>query len=396
MSLWLVALLVSTLVALAAVMAAIVRGHRTYRGYEDVMWQVRRLEAFLGGTAVREGRDVVITGKFRKLGAVVRVSVAEDTPEINIRLQAVSGFTLYVTPKRDAVRRGRHHICIGDRVLDSCYVVRTDDPFYADQLLDTDAVKEVRRLCSTPLTYVAVHEGVVELSELVRPAVPIAEHVKNSLGHMAQLQEALARMPGMEPIQAWPFHRSWAFRGVLLASVVMAGLATLTLARSAKAPAAFANAVVHAGIPQAHATRISNLGDWRLAEAGDFHGEAVSWLDSAGAPPTGTIPADFSGEQAMLDTVYVLRHRRTGEWRLVVYLGTQKRFDATFPVLAAVARIPKARMSEVEWTRNPGGHDGLLIVRNLDDAGAATVLFCADGRMVSAVPRDYKAISLRP
>jgi hypothetical protein len=72
-------------------------------------------------------------------------------------------------------------------------------------------------------------------------------------------------------------------------------------------------------------------------------------------------------------------------------------YDAIFPRVDALARIPKASIAKIKWKTapqfSPDG-DALLVIQNADDPAASLVLLRHGIQTYSARPADFGQVDL--
>lgn len=396
-----IALLIIAAVSAAGVIITFVRSRTTYSGYEEIVADIRRLGSSLGGETFRDGADVVVSGSYQKLPAVVRFSNAENTPGLNIRMQAPATFKLSVVPAGAQVTEGgRILVRTTDDIFDTRFNTRTDQPTQAKMFLTRGTTGLLQRLACSKNTYLSVGSGAIELSELVIPATP-GQHAIEHLKAMLKLSEALRQMPGAETVKLVTFEREHNVAG-RIAMVAGAIVALASVFAAVKVPnqtvVSGLNATLASGILPLDAAQIPNAPQWRVAKADELDNVAVSWLRGNGEEPVSRIEGDFTGTGASREIAYLLVGP-DGSRRVVLLAGDGNRYDTRFPYVGLIARIPKDMVGSVKWLDDkvPQGitGDGLLLVRAPQDGASGMVLFLSGRGIVSAVPADYPSISLR-
>jgi hypothetical protein len=396
-----IAFLIVAAVSAAGVIITFVRSRMTYSGYGEIVGDIRRLGSSLGGETFRDGADVVVSGSYQKLPAVVRFSNAENTPGLNIRVQAPATFNLSVVPSGAQVTEGgRILVRTTDEMFDARFNTRTDQPTQAKMFLTRGVTGLLQRLACSKNTFLSVGSGAIELSELVIPATP-GQHAVEHLKAMVKLSEALREMPGAETVKLVTFERerNVAGRIAMVAGAIVALASIFAAVKVPNRPAVpGVNATLSSGIMPLDAIQISNAPQWRVAHADELDGTAVRWLRSNGGEPMGRIEGDFSGSGFGHDIAYLLV-TKDGSRRVVLLAGNENRYDTRFPYVGLIARVPKDMVSSVKWLggKAPQGvtGDGLLLVRDREDGASGMVLFLSGRGVVSAVPVDYPSISLR-
>lgn len=393
--------LIIAAVSAAGVIITFVRSRMTYSGYQEIVADIRQLGAALGGETFRDGADVVVSGSYQKLPAVVRFSNAENTPGLNIRMQSPATFNLSVVPAGTRVTEGgRILVRTTDDMFDARFNTRTDQPTQAKMFLTRGTTSLLQRLACSKNTYLTVGSGAIELSELVVPAMP-GQHALEHLKEMVKLSVALRAMPGAEAVKLVAFERERHVAG-RIAMVAGAIVALASIFAAVKVPTRTAvsgvNATLASGIMPVDAMQIPNALQWRVAHANELDAVAVSWLRNNGEKPVSRIEGDFTGNGSGRDVAYLLVGP-DGSRRVVLLAGNENRYDTRFPYVGLIARIPKDALRSVKWVggKAPQGvtGDGLLLVREREDTESGMVLFLSGRGVVSAVPVEYPTISLR-
>jgi hypothetical protein len=93
-----IGLVIAAAVTLIGTIVSFFRHSATLKGYEDYAADIKRIATSLRAEVFRDGNDVVITGNHRKHPVQIRFSYDENTPGLNIRMQAPVSFTLSVVP----------------------------------------------------------------------------------------------------------------------------------------------------------------------------------------------------------------------------------------------------------------------------------------------------------
>jgi len=136
--------------------------------------------------------------------------------------------------------------------------------------------------------------------------------------------------------------------------------------------------------------------DERLATESDFNGDAVAWLHTQDQSIAGKVSGNFSGADGVDDIAYILK-ANSGAYRVVMVAHGKPVYDERFPVVGIATRVPKSRVSTIDWVGRPPetpDGDGLLILRKPDDRASGLVIFLQGSRVVTAVPSNYQAIHL--
>lgn len=377
-----------------------VRRFAVFRGYKDIEPDVLNLAELLKTQPVREGRDVIVAGYLGWLPTIVRFSKAVDTPGLLIQMRMPATFDFSVMPKSVAFQgEGRVVMRTGSAPLDNKFNTRSDHPLELRMLLGTkEAQQSLEQLCCSSQTGVAVKGQTMELSELTIPSFT-ANHVLDHLHAMTVIANRAREMPGASQIRLQrlaPPGSGWTIRIALAAGLVC--LIALLFAQPYDRPAvnSSTSSVEGRGVAPVDAARLSQLQGWRVATADDFSGAGTSFLRVRGLPLTGHIVADFSGRGTAADSAYLLVDQQ-GQRRVTMMAFGNVAYDAIFPRVDALARIPKASIAKIKWKTapqfSPDG-DALLVIQNADDPAASLVLLRHGIQTYSARPADFGQVDL--
>jgi hypothetical protein len=396
-----VALLIVAGLSIIGVVVTFIRSQMTYSGYAQIMNDVRRLRVALRADVFRDAGDVVVSGTYEGWVTVARFSNAEDTPGLNIRMQAPATFLLTVVPAGAQVSEaGRILVKTADGLFDTRFNTRTDHPTQAKMFINRQVTSMLQRLACSNNTYLSVGDGAIELSELLIPAPDTAQHVLDHLDMMAKLSATLKAMPGSDRVKLTAFKRERhiAARLAMVVGAVVAVLSIFAATRvPSRAPVTGVNETLASGILPLDAYQIPSVNNWRVADTNDLDPAAVAWLRNNGQKPESRIEGDFSGKGTGRDVVYLLVGPE-GMRRVVLLAENQNRYDTRFPYIGLAARVPKRIVKSIQWVggRPPEGvdGDGILLVRQQDDPTSAIILFLSGRGIVSASPVNYQQISL--
>ena len=249
----------------------------------------------------------------------------------------------------------------------------------------------------------------MELSELTIPTPYTGHHVTDHLESMAKLARALEDMPGSETIKV---HKLEKERSYIIRAAIVVGITAAVITVYAATSGPRGQVPVHeladteappAGIMPVDAVLIRKVKEWQVAKDTDFTGNAAAWMRDNGQELSGRVPGDYSGKKNARDVAYLLVCSQNcsspGQRRVVLLVEGVNLYDAEYPVIAGVARVPKESIADIEWGKNPpqgtADGDGLLIIRKRDDPASGLMLFASERRIVSAVPVNYTQIRLR-
>lgn len=394
-----IVLLIIAAVSLVGMLVTIFKNRTTFFGYEEIQADARRIAAAIGGEVFRDGEDVVINGNYQKRPVVVRFSNAENTPGLNVRMQAPTTFTLTVFPVGgQSAGAARVPVRTTDDQFETRFQTRSDQPTQAKMFLDRTVTALLQRLMCSKNTYLSLGGSAVELSELVIPPSP-GEHVLAHLEQFVKLSEALRAMPGADTVKVMPLKRErhLAGRVAIAMGAVVAVISILAATQVSSRSTVAAAPTPPAGVQPADAALIPDVYTYRLATIDDFDSTAVGWMEGNHLEPQGRVVADFSGTSHGRDAAYFLIGPK-GERRLSLLAENANRYDVILPSIAAVAVIPKDEVSRIAWVRGQAPRnydgDGLLVIRNGADPASAMVLFLSGNQVISYAPVNYQNIIL--
>ena len=379
------------------------RDRKVYGGHKEYASDAQELAKRLHGEIFRDGDDLVINGTQGGREVVVRLSYAENTPGLHIRMAAPANFRMTVVPKGTRASEGKVQIRTGDDSFDARFMTKSDHPTQAKMFLGSKGVlAEFGKLGCLAHGFINISNGAIEHSEALVPAPNTGQHIREHLQSMERLAVDLARMPFADRVELKPLKRDrrWLLRLAIVAGIMTALVGIITAAQQpaeAPLPISAAGAYVPPGMTSADASLLGSLRGWHLATADDLDPDAGSWARNAGQKATGHFNCDFDGHQtALKDSVYLLANL-DGQRRIILIVNDQVRYDVKYSSIGLLSVIPKSNLGRIQWkTPNPATPDGdaILLLRNPKDRSSGLVLYFSDGKLESAVPSDYQTISL--
>ena len=390
---------IAIVVGIIGIIVYWVRRFAVFRGYKDIESAVLAIANALESQAIRDSRDVVVGGKFRKRPTIVRFSRRMDTPGLEIQMRAPVTFDLWLMPRAVSSSEGQVTMRSGSTELDKRFSMRTNFPAEARMLVaDRAFLGGVEQLCCSTQTGLAMKGQTVQLSELTIPEFT-ANHVMDHLTAMAAVAERLEAMPGADQIKIEPLPRlgsSWTIRVTLALGLI--GLVVLLFAQPynrSRAGDRTANKV-SSGVPAADAAHIQRLEGWHVAGPDDFSAVATRFLRERQLPVAGRVTADFTGRSGPRDSAYLLLDANSQK-RLVMLVSGVAVYDAIFPHADLIAAIPHRNLPAIEWSAAPqfaADGDALLVVENAEDPSRSVVLLRHGTQTYSARPVDFDKIDL--
>jgi len=398
--------IVAAVVSLTALLCiafglARLQNFRLFRGYQNLTTDLNRIAQKLrNGKIARDKDDIMITGDFEAVPFSIRFSHSESTPGMYIRCAASVDFSVTFEPKT-AENKDAVDICrIGNTAFDMRFVGRTDHrPKTRMLLAQPNCSDHIQQLCCSGKTMLRLSGGAIELSEALIPD-DTARHVCTHLESMLLLNRQLASMPGARQnaseVPARRLH--WLVKPALAASLSLTVIGWFLLKQPTKADAT--SQPVLDGISSSDRPLIPNLNGWKIAAPSDLNTDFLSWLKDAGADPAAYVRTDSSGSGTLNGAAYFLKADTDSNTKRVVWIVDHRVLFDTILRADGITRIPKANIVRASWAEGkaPGSDldgDGLLVVRDSSKPDAATVYYTSQGALHTAVPADYRQLSLR-
>jgi hypothetical protein len=393
---------IAIIVGIVGIVVYWVRRFAVFLGYKAIEPDALQIAELLKTQAIRERSDVVIAGNYGGRPAIIRFSHLVDTPGLDIQMRVPTEVNLFLSPKTvTSESEGRTLIRTGSVALDRRFNSRTDHPTEIRMLTagaTTNASLE--QLCCSSQTGLSVKDRTIELSELTIPPFT-ANHVFDHLQSMLTLANSLAEMPGADLIKVEPLPprgSSWPVRIALAGGLIclVALLFTQPYSHTEGANAS-SNPAMSSGVAPADASHMQQLQGWHVAGTDDFSISALRFLRERRLDPSGHILGDFSGRGAAIDSAYFLVDA-TGKKRVSMMAKGMVAYDAIFPKMDALARIPKSAITKIQWMaaapQFPADGDALLVIQNANDPTASVVLLRHGPQTLSARPADFNKIDL--
>ncbi len=392
------------LILVASVLIPYVNLRRRFAGYSEIQREIRVLTSFLRGETFRDGDDLVIIGNVEGNRTTIRFSREDNTPGVNLRMEAPVTFDLVIVPKSFAQIEGGQPVRTGDEKFDYQWKLTTKDRVLAKMFLASQpALQELPKLCCSTKTFLHIDKGYVELSELTVPEGAFSRHLMDHLQSMVQLAKQLALMPGASRIKidriVPPRPTSRILAVVITVIAICTGIGALAnyqrASRMRAATSGFGGSPE--GIPPSEALHIPKLEGWRLSVSTDFDPDLVQWIRNSGAEPRGRLEGNFFAGSTKNDTAYLLTNAQ-GTHRLVVLTDDTVRFDSTYPSIVLIAKVPKSSIRDFQINMGQaasGETDGILLVRNKADLLSGIILSFNGNSPVISVPSNYKSVPLK-
>jgi hypothetical protein len=393
--------LIVALVTIVGVVISFLRKSSAMAGYDEIKAEVPRIASALRAQLFRDGEDLVLTGNYKGRPAQVRFSYDENTPGLNIRMQAPVSFTFSSVPKGARATEGRVLMRTGSDMFDAKFASRTDHPTQAKMLVGSRSVLQgIEKLCCSQKTYLTMTRGNIELSELIIPQPYTGRHVIDHLDSMSVIAKAVENIPGAETVKVVPYKREKTtpvFR-IALAIAAVAALVGVFFIRPAETDlraAAGASIPKAEGVDPVDAARIGGIADWHAMRPEEYDADVRDTLRGAGLEANGRFTLDLGNNQR--DVVYVLASD-SAKYRLVVLQDGTTLYDTQFTSLVGALPIPKSSFDQIEWRSKPRANpdsDGVLVLTRSNGELQPSAFFFSQGRIISGVPAHWQSISFR-
>src|SRR5262249_4947768 len=363
---------IAIIVAIVGIVVYWVRRFAVFLGYKAIQPDVLQVAGLLKSNPYRQGSDVVIAGHYGGFPTIVRFSHKVDTPglDIQMRVPATLGFSLLPRNFSSSRAEGRVLMRTGSAALDRRFDARTDHPMEFKLLVaGSSTLSSLEPLCCSTQTGFSLKERTMELSELTIPPFT-ANHVFDHLQSLLMVANRVCEMPGAAQTRIEPLPRrgsSWPVR-VALAGGLVCLIALLFTQPYARPTAGYANVTaLPAGVTPGDAVHLQQLQGWHVAKADDFSNSALRVLRERNLSPSGRITGDFSGKGGADDSAYLFLDA-AGRTRVTMLARGLVAYDAIFPKIDFLARIPRSNLAKIQWmTQAPqftADGDALLVVQN--------------------------------
>jgi hypothetical protein len=394
---------IAIIVGIVGIIVYWVRRFAVFLGYKAIRPDVLQVAELLKADPYRQGSDVVIAGHYGGFPTIVRFSHKVDTPglDIQMRVPATLGFSLLPKSFPSSAAEGRVLMRTGSAALDRRFNARTDHPVEFKLLVaGSAALGGLEQLCCSTHTGFSLKERTMELSELTIPPFT-ANHVFDHLQSLLAVAGGVSEMPGADRTRVEPLPRrgsSWPVR-VALAGGLVCLVALLFTQPYARPAGGYVNpaGAPPAGVMPADAARLQQLQGWHVVRADEFSNSALRVLREHNLSPAGRIAGDFSGRGVAADSAYLFIDA-AGRPRVTMLAKGLVVYDAIFPKIDFVARVPRSNLAQIQWMvqapQFTADGDALLVVENANDPAASMVLLRHGTQTYSARPKDFTKIDL--
>ena len=395
---------IAIVVGILGIIVYWVRRFAVFLGYKAIQPEVLQIAELLKTEPYREGSDLVVAGHYGGFPTIVRFSHQIDTPGLYIQMRVPASFNFSLTPKAFSTgAEGRVLTRTGSAALDRRFSARTDHPLEFKMLASLGTtLNALEQACCSTQTGFMMKDRTMAVSELTIPPFT-ANHVFDHLQSMLAIAKNVSEMPGANRIQVEPLPRrgsSWPVRVALAGGLLclVALLFTQPYRQTAGANVSMNPPLTSAsGVEPADAVRMRQLEGWHVARTDDFSNTTLGFLREHNLPVSGHIQGDFGGRGSAADSAYLLIDEG-GRRRVIVLAKGMVAYDAIFPRVDFLARVPNSNLAKIQWSsRDPqftADGDALLVVQNTNDPTASMVLLRHGIQTYSAHPADFNKIDL--
>jgi hypothetical protein len=392
--------LVVAVMAVAGIVAAVLREMRLFDDFRDIAPGVKTIANELRADVFRDFEDLVVSGLYKGIPTVIRFTKREHSPAMGLYVRIPSPCQFSIVPKRLA-GKAQTAVALRSRRLQADFVSKAANAKALESLLERDRnVRLLDALCCSQSTMLEVNTGRLELLEMEMPE-ELNRHVSDHLETIHEFSEVLSEMPGASEVKVVPLARQGSSLTVRLAvAACMVVMAISVIAATREHGIALVKAVSESapinGVPADDANVIEDMNRWRATNPGEFETKFAEWLRDAGQQPASRIEFKPVTDGLSRGVAYLLA-REDGARRLVVLIDHRPIYDAGFSRLDGIALVPTASFPKLKWgtPAQKAAGDAILIVRDANDPHSAELLFFPNGTLFTGVPKDYSAIDLQ-
>ena len=402
-----IALVIALLIPVIGLVVEFLRARGQVRGFSELGKDLQVLAVDLNGEIDRDGDDLLLRGHYGRWPVLVRISRSEYEAGVSIQINVPGNLTLYCYPVGHQGDEGQTPLSISDERFMTHFRLSTNNtPLEISMLLSSPAVVAELSKITDSQTYVTLENQVLELSEAVIVPEHFAPRLMTRIRGMARIAAEASEVHGSGAAAASsPRRRTNWFRigycGVAALILIALGISVLPHRPAANQVTQPTVAVSTPSLPAAYAAQLPQLQGWHIAEPSEFDPDASTWLQQQGEKVSGHLTGNWSSDQSH-DEAFVFKRTPgppgTNAFRFVLFINNQETYDAEMPRIDAVGRISKDALGSVEWrghgpTGSPNG-DGILIIQRFREPSSAIILFMSGDRLLTAVPKDFRTVSL--
>jgi hypothetical protein len=152
------------------------------------------------------------------------------------------------------------------------------------------------------------------------------------------------------------------------------------------------------GVAAVDMSQIPNAMEWHAARVEEFDRNVAGWIKGSRSEPSGRVPLKLEPEDEHHDVAYWLVKNATQGNRLVVLQNGTNIYDAQYPDLVGIARVPFADLANIDWETKPivdPTGDALLLLRRTDAGTIGRVMLFKGQRLYTGIPKSYDQLSLQ-
>lgn len=399
-----IAVFVIALVTIVGVVVSSMRKSTALAGYDDIRAEVPRIASALKAEMFRDGNDLVLTGNFNGRPTQVRFSYDENTPGLNIRMQAPVSFTFSVVPKGARATEGRVLVRTGNDMFDAKFNSRTDHPTQAKMLIGgRAALQHLEKLCCSQKTYVTLTRGSIEMSELIIPVPYTGRHVLDHIESMAIVAKAVSEIPGAESVKVVPYEREKStpvFRIALVIGAVVAILGVFMIKpggdTNLKAAAANDKVISIEGVDPVEALKMQDVLSWHAMRAEEYDPDIAGLARGLGMEANGRINLDVDGD-AQQDVAYLMRDSTQDQTRLIIFSDGNRVYSSGYANVVGALPVAKGSFDSINWRVKPprsSANQGIMLFRKKNDQLVPMILYIEGTNVVTGIPANWRDVPL--
>lgn len=403
-----IAVVIALAIPALGLLIELVREQKRLHDFRDIRKELKTLTVGLGGELDRDGDDVLVRGYYGQWPVLVRFSRSEYEAGVSVEMPVPTNLTLYCYPVTHEGVEGQTPLRTSDERFMSQFRLSTNNsPLEVSMILSSPAVLGELSKIMDSQTFLKLDNRSLELAEATIVPEHLAAKVMNCVRGMARIAAEANEVHSAGVLKPPPKKRVNWFRisYVAASALILVVLGIIVVIENRPATIAQAEAVPKnsgPAIPDALAAQIPQLQGWHIADGAEMDPDAGAWLQQQGERSTGHVTAGLQSDQIDSDA-YVLKRQPgppgTNSNRFLLFVNKQKRYDAEMPQIDAIGRISKSSIQSVEWRgRAPNGEpdaDGIVVIQRYRDPSSALIFFMSGPRLMTAVPKDFRAISLQ-
>lgn len=398
-----IAVLIIALVTIVGVIVSTMRKSAALAGYEEIREEVPRIASALKAEMFRDGNDLVLAGNYNGRPTQVRFSYDENTPGLNIRMQAPVSFTFSVVPKGARATEGRVLVRTGNDMFDAKFNSRTDHPTQAKMLVGgRAALQNLEKLCCSQKTYVTLTRGSIEMSELIMPTPYTGRHVLDHVESMAVVAKAVSEIPGAESVKIVPYEREKStpvFRIALVLGAIVAVFGVFMIKpggdSNLKAAAANDKIISIEGVDPVDALKLQDVLGWHAMRAEEYDPDVAGLLRGTGMEANGRMILDVDGDDQQ-DVVYLIRNDEN-QTRLTIFADGNRVYSSGYANVAGALPVAKGSFDSIKWKVKPrttSPNQGIMLFRKKNDQLEPMIFYVNGADIVTGIPQNWRDVPI--